>query len=300
MKKKLITLSTMIFVFFFLTSTGIGQAQDFIKGFSLKFTGGYGTMATGDYNTIGEDQEQYFDDYKALIESWNGFQVSRTGEFKKINMGLEFEGELIMDLGGTFGIGFGVGYIRRSNESETGLSIPGIGSISYSIEPIITVTPVNLSLYFFPPIAPSMNIYLYGGLGYYMGKLTATSEMAADGYWEKSESELKDKGLGFHAGAGLEFNIAPKIVIFIEGKGRYCKLKSWEGDSTLTDSDGWTGSESGTLWYYEAQGFYDTGKWYSMIVLQEDKPSGYDIRNIREFAANLSGISLRTGIRIKF
>lgn len=299
MKRKLITLSTMIFVFFFLTSTGIVQAQDFINGFSLKFTGGYGTMAVGDYNTIGEDQEQYFDDYKALIESWNGFQVSRTGEFKKINMGLEFEGELIMDLGGTFGIGFGVGYIRRSNESETGLSIPGIGSISYSIEPIITVTPVNLSLYFFPPIAPSMNIYLYGGLGYYMGKLTGTSEIAMDGYWEKSESELKDNDLGFHAGAGLEFNIAPKIAIFIEGKGRYCKLKSWEGDSTLTNSDGWTDSESGIMWYYEAQD-YDTGKWYSMIVLQEDKPSGYDIRNIREFVANLSGISLRTGIRIKF
>ncbi len=297
MKRKLITLSTMIF--FFLALTGIGQAQDFIKEFSLKFTGGFGTMAIGDYNTIGEDQKQFFDDYKALMETF-GFQVSRTGEFKKINMGLEFEGELIMDLGGAFGIGFGVGYIRRSNESETGLSIADLGSLSYSIEPIITVTPVNLSLYFFPPIAPSMNIYLYGGLGYYMGKLTATSEMAADGYWEKSESELKDKGLGFHAGAGLEFNIAPKIVIFIEGKGRYCKLKSWEGDSTLTDSDGWTGSESGTLWYYEAQGFYGTGKWYSMIVLQEDKPSGYDIRNIREFAANLSGISLRTGIRIKF
>lgn len=132
-----------------------------------------------------------------------------------------------------------------------------------------------------------------------MGKLTGTSEIAMDGYWEKSESELKDKGLGFHAGAGLEFNIAPKIAIFIEGKGRYCKLKSWEGDVTWTDSDGWTDSESGTMWYYEAQDS-DTNKWYSMFALQEDKPSGYDIRNIREFAVNLTGISLRTGIRIKF
>jgi len=298
MKRKLIALSTMIFAFFFFTGTGFGQVQDFIKGFNLKFTGGYGTMATGDYNTMGKDLESYFDDYSALLG------VSRTGEFKKINMGLEFEGEIIMDLNGNFGIGFGVGYIRRSNESEISLSVPGIGSISYSLEPIITVTPVNLSLYFFPPIASSMNIYLYGGFGYYISKLTSIYRFDAQlagfpEYWEKSESELKDKGLGFHAGAGLEFNIAPKIAIFIEGKGRYCKLKSWEGDSTLTDSDGWTGSESGTMWYYEAQDF-DTGKWYSMIVLQEDKPSGYYIRNIREFEVNLSGISLRTGIRIKF
>ncbi|GAH54603.1 unnamed protein product, partial [marine sediment metagenome] len=59
-------------------------------------------MATGDYNTIGKDQEQYFDDRKALLEIYPGVQVTRTGEFKKLNMGLEFEGELIMDLGGTF------------------------------------------------------------------------------------------------------------------------------------------------------------------------------------------------------
>jgi len=298
MKRKLIALSTMIFVFFFLTSTGIGQTQDFIKGFSLKFTGGYGTMATGDYNTAGKDQEQLFDDFSALIGA------TKTGEFKKLNMGLEFEGELIMNLGGTFGIGVGVGYIRRSNESEIGISIVGLGSTSYSYAPIINVSPVNLSLYFFPPAAPSLNFYLYGGVGYYMGKVTSTFRAEAQlvglpTYWVETESELKDKGLGFHAGAGLEFNIAPKIAIFIEGKGRYCKLKSWQGDSTLTDSDGWTESESGTMWYYEVQSL-DTGKWYSQIALQEDKPSRVDIRDIREFKVNLTGISLRTGIRIKF
>jgi len=298
MKRKLIALSTMIFAFFFLTGPGFGQAQDFIKGFGLKFTGGYGTMATGDYNTMGEDQEQYFDDYSALLG------VTRTGEFKKLNMGLEFEGELIMDLGGTFGIGFGVGYIRRSNESEIGLSQAGVGSLSYSNAPIITVTPANLSLYFFPPAVPSMNFYLYGGVGYYIGKVTSTLRIDTQlvgfpAYWAESESELKDKGLGFHAGAGLEFNIAPKIAIFIEGRGRYCKLKSWEGDETTVDSDGWTVSSSGTVWYYEAQD-PDTNKWYSMIALQEDKPSGFGIRDIREFKVNLTGISLRTGIRIKF
>jgi len=300
MERKLIALSTMAFVFFFFTSTGIGQAQDSTKGFSLKITGGCGTMATGDYNAFGKDFEQYLDDLIPLIESWNGFQVSRTGEFKKINMGSEFEGEIIMDLSGTFGIGFGVGYVSRSSDSKMGLSIDDLGSLSYSIEPTISFTPINLSLYLFPPVAPAMDVYLYGGFGYYMGKFTAISKMVTDGYWEKSESELKDKGLGFHAGAGLEFNVAPKVAVFIEGKGRYCKLKSWEGDSTLTDSDGWTGSESGTMWYYEARD-YDTGKWYSTIALQEDKPSeDNDIRNIREFEANLSGISLRIGIRIKF
>jgi len=299
MKRKLITLSTMIIVFFFLTTTGIGQTQHFVKGSSLKFTLGYGTMAIGDYNTFGKDFEQYFDDLKPLIESWNGFLVSRTGEFKKINMGLEFEGEIIWDLNETFGIGFGVGYIRRSSDSDMSLSIADLANMSYSIEPIISVIPINLSLYLFPPISPFMNIYLYGGFGYYIGKLTATSKMVTDGYWDKSESELKDKALGIHVGVGLEFNIAPKIAIFIEGKGRHCELSDWEGDSTLTDSDGWTESESGTMWYYEAQDL-DIGKWYSEIVLQEDKPIGYDIRNIRKFVTNLSGISLRTGIRIKF
>jgi len=132
-----------------------------------------------------------------------------------------------------------------------------------------------------------------------MGKTKLNTRLTrADGYFENYEGEIRDKGLGFHAGAGLEFNIAPKIAIFIEGKGRYCKLKSWEGDSTQTFSNGWTESESGTMWYYEAQNLY-TGKWYSKWYLG-DKPSGFNIRNIRKFAINLTGISLRTGIRIKF
>lgn len=304
MKRKLIALSTMIFAFFFLTSIGIGQAQDFIKGFSLKITGGYGTMAVGDYNTVGKDVEQYLDD---LISEFIWiFPPSRTGEFKKINMGLDFEGELIMDLGGTFGIGIGVGYIRRSRESELGLSLAGAFSMSYFMDPTVAVIPIETSLYFFPPIASSLDIYLYGGVGYYMGKITSTfrrdyEEVGFSPYWEKSESEFKDKGLGFHGGIGLEFKLVPKVGFFIEGRARYCKLKSWEGDSTFTDSDGSTYSESGTLWYYEAQ-YVDTGKYYSKFILLEEgnSPGGIGVRNVREFEFNLAGVSLRTGIRIKF
>ena len=42
--------------------------------------------AIGDYNTFGTDEEQYLDDYKDVFESLLGVQVSKTGEFKKVNM----------------------------------------------------------------------------------------------------------------------------------------------------------------------------------------------------------------------
>lgn len=306
MTRKLISLTTVTFAFFFYTGIGIGQAQNFIKGFSLKLTGGYGTMATGDYNTIGKDFEQNFNDYRSIYEMWYGTSVSRIEEFKKINMGVEFEGELTMDLGGTFRIGIGVGYIKRSKENEYGLSITGLGNESVFMDPIITVVPVKLSLYFFPPVASSLNIYLCGGLGYYTGKIKNTFRRSYirydEGlgvfyqYWENSESELKDNALGFHGGAGLEFKLMPKIIFFMEGMARYCKLKDWKGDGNFSDSDGWTYSISGTMWYFEVK----DNNWYSMFELYESIPTWYDMRNGRKFEVNLAGISLRTGIRIKF
>ena len=48
-----------------------------------------------------------------------------------------------------------------------------------------------------------------------MSKITCNNKHTRDkwdGTWTNYELEAKDEGLGFHAGAGLEFNIAPKIA----------------------------------------------------------------------------------------
>ena len=143
MKRKLALLTTAICFLFSLV--GIGQAQ----GINIKLFGGYGTMTTGDYNSFGESFEKYTDNV-ALAG------LTKEGEFKKLNWGLEYGGEIIVKLVGGLGVGFGAGYIQRSNESEISLADPLAGSMTFNSAPDFTAVPVTVSLYYYLPYAKIM------------------------------------------------------------------------------------------------------------------------------------------------
>jgi len=301
MKRKLIALSTMVFAFFALT----GITQGITPGFKFKLTGGYGTISVGDYNTYGEDMEKFLDDYSSLIEQL-GWSVSREGEFKKMNWGLEFEGEAILTLG-TFGIGGGFGYLRRGKETEMSISVSEAGfTMGGTIKPTFSIISLHSSFYFFVPIPPPLNIYLYAGPALYRGKITSTmTEYERETGWvdwsEESELEATATSFGFHGGVGLEIDIASNIAFFIEGKGRYAKLSGWEGEVTYTERENggsWTESLDGTIYFYEEEML--PGRWYSTVEMDDSKPSGAWARNVEEFSVNLTGFSLRAGIVIKF
>ena len=290
MKRKLAVLSTLLFAIFILT--GMSQAQ----GFRLKLSGGYGTMTTGDYNSYGAGLDD-------LVSTLEALGATTEGEFNKIKLGFEYEVEFILSLPAGFGVGVGVGYIQRSKMTELSATLPLFGSASASIEPKITAIPINLSAYYFTPGIAPLKFFVYGGIGYYYGRLTIDirEESTPPAFWSEQEGMLKDQGFGFHGGVGLEFKVAPKIALFLEGRARYCKLKSWNGDSTYEDSDGNTGDEKGFMWYFEElDQNYGSGEWFPGITIASGLPSGPDIRNARKFEVNLSGISLRTGIRLKF
>jgi opacity protein-like surface antigen len=270
----------------------MSQAQ----GFRLKLTGGYGTMTTRDYNTFGEG----LDSRLVILE---GLGATTEGEFNKINLGFEYEAEFILSLPAGFGVGVGVGYIRRGKMTEINASIPLAGSASASIDPKITAIPVNLSAYYFTPGIVPIKFFVFGGVGFYSGKLTTVNreESSPPTFWSEQKSDFKDQNFGLHGGVGLEYNVAPKIALFIEGRARYCNLKSWNGDGIYKESTGYTGTDEGTMWYLEElDQNYDSGEWLPGITVSRMRPTGSNIRNVRKFEVNLSGVSLRTGIRIKF
>lgn len=290
MKRKLAVLSILLFTIFM--TTGMSQAQ----GFRLKLTGGYGTMTTGDYNTFGAGLDR-------LLTVLEGLGATTEGEFNKINLGFEYEAEFIATLPAGFGLGVGVGYIHRSNMTDLSATIPLMGSASASIEPKITAIPVNLSAYYFTPGVVPLKLFAYGGIGYYFGKLSTSirEESTPPAFWSQQDIVLKDQVFGLHAGVGLEYNVAPRIALFIEGRARQCKLKGLEGDGNYVDSDGTTVTDTGSLWYLEELDTnYGSGEWFPGITLSRNSPTGAGIRNVRKFEVNLSGVSVRTGIRIRF
>lgn len=290
MKRKLAVLSILLFAIF--SFTGMSQAQ----GFRLKLSGGYGSMTTGDYNSYGAGLDD-------LLSTLEALGATTEGEFDKINLGFEYEAEFILSLPAGFGVGVGVGYIQRSKMSELSATMPLSGSASASMGPKLTAVPINLSAYYFTPGIAPLKFYVYGGIGYYYGRLTIDirEESTLPDSWSEQEAMLKDQSFGFHGGVGLEFKVAPRIALFLEGRARYCTLNSWRGDSTYVDSDGFRDTDEGSMWYFELlDQNYGSGEWFPGITISTGTPSGPDLRNVRKFEVNLSGISLRTGIRIKF
>jgi len=296
MKKVIIVLFVLIFVFLFLIGTV--QAKDFIKGLSFKLTGGYGTAKVGDINVYAQDLDSFF---SATAEESD---LTKEGKFKDLTAGLNFEGEIMVKLFENLGIGVGTEYIRLNNESVVSLTQDEAQIYKGFFRPRITAVPVHLSVYYFYPIISSMKFYLKAGVGYYFGKASVTYRVDQDDpvaglYWERTESEITDQGFGYHGGFGYEFDIGSNFVFFIEGKGRFCKLKSWKGDSTYANSDEVTTQNSGTMWYYEELDSA-TGNSYSRIVISEEPPDDPDFTNVREFEGDFSGISFAAGIKIKF
>jgi len=284
MKSRLIILLTIIIAFFSLT--GINQAQVL----SLKFTGGYSTKSIGDYNTFGEGVEKYIND---LEERFGG---RTSGEFKKINLGFEYGGEIVLKIYRGFDIGVGVDYIQiRSNKSEFTLDTDYMEHLSYTIEPYFKVIPIKLSVYYSIPIIPPLKLFLNAGIGYYLGKITNTTKIETLDFWSETNFEVKDRAFGFHGGMGLEVKLVPWVALFLEGKTRYCKLKSWEGEETYQDSDGFSDLRRRTLFFYKKVD-PDTGNSYPAISMDIVTIGIYP----RYFEVDLSGLLLRAGIIIRF
>ena len=317
MKGKLSVLLMLVLTCFSIAK--ICQAQDSKKEISLKFTVGYGSMAVGDINAMLEGQENLFSNYVSLIGG------TKEGEFKELNRGFEYEGELIINITENFGLGIGAGYILREEQSKASFKQREDDDYFFfgsSHSPAISAIPIKLTAYYFIPIASRLTLYLNGGFGYYFGKIEYPFQVElqlSEGYiyfdsQDEYEIEAKDNALGFHGGLGFEYTVIKNLAIFVEGAARYAKLKDWKGDETIRSEimiysdiynfDEVVDKNSGTLWYYEVPYLFNVApepdEYYSVLEIQEEKPIYDDIRNVRKAEGDFSGFSLRVGIKIIF
>lgn len=296
MRRKPILLSLAILSIFVLTTAG--NAQDFLKRFSLKLTGGYGSLAGGDINEAVDGLNSQLEDLSAMA----GLLIP--GEIENAKWGLDFEGELVLSLSKNFGVSLGAGYLRRKIDSTVEIRLEPVISGSFLWEPKYSVIPITLSGYYYLPVASKANVFFKGGIGYYFAKINfkTREELVIPGElneWNQNDGEAKDNGFGFHGGLGFEYNITGSVALYAEGIGRYLDLKEWEVDNTYRDSSGYTLRQSGSFWY-EEEFDVSTGKYYPSLTISEQRPSNPWIRNARKAEIDLSGLSFRIGVRIRF
>jgi len=262
-------------------------------GFSLRMQGGMSYLFANDIN----------DHLQATTDYWTDRGVDVEGEFEPLQNGIEFGGEFIVNLTPHIGIGLGGGYIQASSKSTVNNVWFGY-SYQDTASPKVTAIPLTLSAYFDLPLGKRLSFTVQAGLGYYLGTFSWDYSYESEFDDFKENWEGKSNALGFHGSLGFEFNFSSRIALYVEGFGRYAKLKGLKGNYTFEETFfGYQGQESideATLWYYEWRSSL-TGNYYPTLEFNDDKPEETSfVKNIREGEVDLTGFSVRVGIRIRF
>jgi hypothetical protein len=278
----------------FLMITAISSySQINEKKVDLKISGGLSYLTVGDWNT---SNQGWLNSGKDLSDFTGG---SISGEYKTLHWGLEVAGDFLFDLSSQLAASLGIGYIWI-NEGRDSSKIMATNDSITSInthETKISAVPLTAGIHYFMPVSSEAKVSLSAGVGYYFAKFFDDYRLEDDtGYWFTRNPDTKSNGLGFHGGIGFEYSISQNLAIVVEGYGRYAKIGGFEGTEFVANSQNWSDSREGILYYYEVD--RETG-WYPVVQLGETAPSGDNVRDVREAKVDFSGFTVRIGLKFK-
>lgn len=284
------------------------EKENFKPRFSFKLSSGTVYMSLGDINE------------NINTESYSGKGAERywpveflfTDGIENIHYGLNFEGELKVNIFSNFAIGIGTEFIQAKKESYSifrGESYTRTITVRESYEQELLIFPVKLGIYYQLSLFPRTSLLFNIGAGYYFAKASlysyqhgATHWFSGDiyeRYWTEHTYKVSGNNLGFHGGIGFEYNLTRNFSLVIEAQGRYAKIKELKGKDIMVTTSGGGDKEIiyGTLWYYH---FISDGDYYTNIVLSDTKLEPLKPTDTaREAMLDLSGLSVRIGIRVR-
>jgi opacity protein-like surface antigen len=278
---------------FLLTAVLIAPPTAGAQGFAVKLFGGYNYMNGGDVKDGQKGILDYYTEFFPLL----GYTAHQ--EYKPLRDAWDVGGDIIFYFTPNIGIGLGAGYIQSFTGASTlALTRPLTTTIDFTSTPKVSAIPIRASLYVAIPLGTGASLTLHGGAAYYLAKMQYVLKAAAGTDWEQVEIKADGKGIGFHAGIGLEVDLSSNLSFVVEGTGRLANIDGFTGTNMMTSSGGGSVSESGTLYFYKYN--YGVLGTFSEIDLRDTVPSGPAYSDIREAKVDFSGFSARTGLILRF
>jgi len=263
-------------------------------GLSLKLTGGMTYFSGGD---VGVGTRGMYD-YNSNFLVSQGFTLESF--LKPFHFGAEASGDIVFNLNPKFGIGIGSGFIYASSRSLLNYYEEEFKYYLFQMvsQPEIRVVPLRVGMFFSLPIHRLFNITINAGPVLYFAKYNYT--LGADGdNLDSLYQEASAKRMGFQGGIGLEINLNQRAIFLIECHGRYAKISNFQGTAKINDwelniwgvANDNISIEEGTLYFLKRQG-------YPGLAILNDNAAGYE--NIRTAVFDLSGFTLRAGLKFRF
>jgi hypothetical protein len=267
------------------------EKENFKRKLSINLTSGYCSMNVGDINSY----LRSFDNFLSETTDYEGDKIKTLHYFPE--MGLEMR----LDLSSRFGVNIGIGAISERKKSSFKYTVddplnPSLKSPrGCYIEQKVTVLPLKLASRYSVFSSYRINLFLDAGLAYFFSKcfLYVNNPQSDIAVMQDITYSIGSSGLGLTGGVGFEYNLANFLALVIEAQGRYSKMRNLEGYTYGPGED-----QEGILYigekYYAADDRYRP-----YLITSLSKPSGEEYRNMREAVLDLSGFSLKFGIRIR-
>lgn len=290
--------------------------EGWVPRFSLRLTAEGGSLAIGDLNT----QLRSFNNNLAFESIRRDRPVDKMVDGTIDSLGRYFagwEGELLIGVGRRLALGIAVSGSRVHKLDESLLKVTKnyvnpeyayYQTLEYLYRPEFkAAAPLKLSLYYHLSPGAQTQVYFYGGAGYFWGKLSeqlnSWNTLMPDYlgwircYWE-TESKA---GIGLHAGVGLESRLTARLALTLEVQGRYARIRNLRATQVYEDSYPHYEESSGWLYYFTEEDLLIWGARYVHLTVWDVPPDGSIglMADVRKASLNLSGISLRLGIKVR-
>jgi hypothetical protein len=239
-----------------------------------------------------------------LNEGWKGVLEGReispyitltSGRYCPAGPGFEAGLEGIVFLESRLGLGFEADFLRVTRTSETKFSeSEHAGPVSYyreSVAPEITAVPLIFKI--------QTNLFerrrwkgtVQAGAGLWIGQVRIEHPLEDESSSSTLLEEWRARGvsLGAQGGLGFEYRFNQNVALALDVLGRYAKLRAPKGDHVIG------GSVTSDAFMWICYGGAFDSPW---ILFDRSKPADDYFRGYRKADIDLSGFSVRIGLKI--
>jgi hypothetical protein len=252
--------------------------------FNLSLMGGGSYIAGGDLNPGIQGLAGLYGDILG---------IQGEGNIESVHLGYSLDIQLLFPLSSQLSWGIGLEFLQAKNESSVDFRQGPVLQTLHT-HPRLSAVPISLFL----SLSPLTNLYVRGGISYYFARCFYLYQIRADDWIQEWEGKANARGLGLIGGLGFIKNLTPSLSFVAEGTGRLIKIEGFTGKGTSNDETGQILTEEGKLYFIQNQVLEQ--RTHSTLFIRKTKPNEAGIIAAREAKINLSGISLRIGLRFNF
>ena len=142
-------------------------------------------------------------------------------------------------------------------------------------------------------------VYFKLGAAYTFARAAYTYRFSQGSFWQNWTGEATGGALGFFGAVGVDLRITETFSVIIEAAGQSMSVSGLSGSGTFQDSTlSAPVTETGKLYSYDGQPTPVNS--FPLVFLRDKTPSEGGVANAREAVLDLSGLSLKAGIKITF